>query len=676
MKKDLFIYAALCALVVAGCSKQDEAETLQPEQGKALNITISATRHEAPSTRTEYEDEEYAAELIVKWKSDKSDKLGVFTTDNGTTSNAAFAVDGDLSTDGKTAHFKGSLTISNLGQETTVYGYYPYSSAPEITPTAIPIDLRNQTQAGITGNTSLDHLAAKDYMAATPVTKKFSNGEQNLSLEFNPLLAIMSFKAYNTINVKTIKLEAVGITNLTPFHTQGAVDITNSTFLISHDDGTAQSYVELNVTDGTPGDMPPLMFNMMIFPIAAGEMPTKFKATVTTTDGDTYVKIKEAPEAGFERGKRYIMALDDLKEDDTPSTTYTATTVPSSNLETALGATGSSGTATNPYLIQSAGDLKMVQDVTNGAITNASYKNKCYKLTTDITIALPTGTSWTPIGNSYSNSFKGTFDGNGYSVTGLLINSNQQYLGFFGRIDNGTVKNLNVTGNITSSYPDYGYVGGIAGNTNATSYIIGCSYSGSVTSTNYNTKTGGICGSVTGYVIGCYNTSTVESTYTIKSADCGGIAGSTNGSSDGIIGCYNTGAVTGTKSTTVGGIVATNQAKVRGCYNTGVVTGVTKVEVFCGGILGENTGDVTGCLWVKSSIPGTATVGIANKNTIDPIADIATLNESISTLNDGIDEWNSDANGGNGNTTSPKYCHFKFKAGSDGTTPPTLTTEP
>lgn len=669
MKKNLFIYAALCALVAAGCSKQDEAETLQPEQGKALNITISATRHEAPSTRTEYEDKEYAAELIVKWKSDKSDKLGVFTTDNGakTTTNAEFSVDGDLSTDGKTAHFKGSLTISNLGQETTVYGYYPYSSAPEITPTAIPIDLRNQTQAGITGNTSLDHLAAKDYLAATPVTKKFSNGKQNLSLEFNPLLAIMSFKAYNTINVKTIKLEAVGITNLTPFHTQGAVDITNSTFLISHDDGTAQSYVELNVTDGTPGDMPPLMFNMMIFPIAAGEMPTEFKATVTTTDGKTYVKTKEAPKAGFERGKRYIMELNGLEEDDTPSTTYTATTVPSSNLETALGATGSSGTATNPYLIQSAGDLKMVQDVTNGAITNASYKNKCYKLTTDITIALPTGTSWTPIGNSITNSFKGTFDGNGYSVTGLFINSNQQYLGFFGRIDNGTVKNLNVTGNITSSYPDYGYVGGIAGNTNATSYIIGCSYSGSVTNTNYNT-TGGICGSVTGYVIGCYNTSTVKSTYT-NSADCGGIAGSTNGSGDGIIGCYNTGAVTGGNNTKVGGIVAYNQAIVRGCYNTGIVTGGT-----IGGILGSNTIDAIGCLWVNSSTAGTATVGIATgtgTGTIPPIADIATLNRNINTLNNGIDEWNKDYT-----SDLKKYCHFKFKAGADDNTPPTLTTEP
>lgn len=657
MKKDLFIYAALCALVAAGCSKQDEIETLQPGQGEALNITISATRHEAPSTRTEYEDA--TDKLIVKWKSDSSDKLGVFTTENGTTTtrNAAFAVDGDLSADGKTAHFKGSLTLSEPVQEATVYGYYPYNNTAGITPTAIPIDLSSQTQAGITDKESLAHLAAKDYMAATPVTKTFGNGEQNLSLEFNPLLTIMSFKIAQEMNVESIKLEAVGDNN-TPFYNKGTVDITTAdkTFPITGS-GTAQSYVELSVTNGTIAKNATGMFNMMIFPMEPGNMPAQFKVTVITTTGIAYTQTMNAPTQGFERGKRYIKELG-LTKDNTPDV-WDETPPAADNAYTYSGGEGSEY---NPFRISTAKDLAQL-----AANVNAGYNSdKYFSLTKNINL---NEKEWTPIGSSYEKSFKGTFDGNGYSVTGLSINSKQQYLGFFGDIEQGTVKNLNVTGNIISDFYNNGYgcVGGIAGTAYA-SYIIGCSYSGSVTSINYNTRTGGICGSVSGYVIGCYNTGKVESTDK-NSAYCGGIAGTT-GSNSGIIGCYNTGNVTGTNGTKVGGIVAFNQAKVRGCYNTGTVTGVTYSDAYCGGILGSNSADAIGCLWVKSSATGTATDGIAkgtSVGTIPPLDNITALNTSISTLNEGIDEWNKD------NAYGSERCRFKFTAGVDGNTPPTLT---
>ena len=370
------------------------------------------------------------------------------------------------------------------------------------------------------------------------------------------------------------------------------------------------------------------------------------------------------------------------------STTYTDVTEANTFLYTTDGTATKAGTATNPYLIQSAGDLMMVQGVTNGVITNDTYKNKCYKLTTDITINT-NGTSWTPIGTDYNNPFQGTFDGDGHSVKGLYINTDQTYQGFFGYIEKGTVKNLNVTGDITSTYihsNSNGLVGGIVGSLYGNSYVIGCSYSGSITGTGSGTKIGGICGSVyDSYVIGCYNTSAVTSTTQKSGLHCGGIAGSTGSAGTYIIGCYNTGAVTGTNNTRVGGIVATNQGKViMGCYNTGIVTGTNTGDASCGGILGRSVEDVTtGCLWVKSSTAGTAETGIGENysgetyasTNITPIDNITTLNstDNIGTLNAAIDTWNSDTKGGKGDTTSPKYCHYKFEAGTDNATPPILT---
>ncbi|WP_300699965.1 hypothetical protein [Bacteroides sp.] len=412
--------------------------------------------------------------------------------------------------------------------------------------------------------------------------------------------------------------------------------------------------------------------------------------TVTTADGSNYARTIDAPSVAgnavvLAGGKTHTITVGDITSWTYPSitTTYTDATVASTFLYTADGTATKAGTATNPYLIQSAADLKMVQDITNGVITNDTYKNKCYKLTTDITIALSTGTSWTPIGKDYDdkNNFQGTFDGDGHSVTGVYINTNQQYVGFFGYVEKGTVKNLNVTGDITSTYSDEGSVGGIVGKLYGNSYVIGCSYSGSITGTKYNIKIGGICGNAyDSYVIGCYNTSTVKSIQQQNSSHCGGIAGITGSGNDRIIGCYNTGAVTGTNNTKVGGIVAANQGKVMGCYNTGSVTGTNASSASCGGILGNNstiTTSTTGCLWVKSTATGTATTGIGKETdagTITPFDDIATLNSdtNIGTLNAAIDTWNSDTS----DTTSPKYCHYKFKAGTDtATTPPTLTAE-
>lgn len=563
--KNLFLGAALCALVVTGCSKQDEVEAVEPEQGEAVNVTINGTRHETPSTRTEYE--EGADKLIVKWNSDKSDKLGVFTKDNGSTSNAEFSVTGDLLAEGKAANFTGSLTVSDPNQETTVYGYYPYGSTVGNDPAAIPINLGGQEQVGITEKASLAHLAAKDYLAATPVTKKFSDGDQSLSLAFNPLLTIMSFEIKQAMNVKSIKLETVGTTHPTPFYTDGTVDITTAdkTFPITSS-GTAQSYVELNVTNGTIAAGATGMFNMMIFPIATGEMPAYFKATVTTVDGTTYVQIKKAPTAGFVRGKRYIMELGDL------ASTKWDGTYPAANANAIYS--GGNGTQATPFLIASAKDF--AQFAANG---KGYSSGKFFRLESDINL---NENSWTPIA-----SFSGYFDGGQHTVSQVNVNSadiTAKASGLFAQLSGTvTIANLHVRGNVSlgtvTDKTYWWYAGGICGITqdggNAT--ISGCSFDGTVT----GGWAGGICGiskAVT-TITACRNSGEIIATR--NSTDCytGGILGRHyNTKPVNIIACYNTGKVNPVALYT-GGIVGDGYSSttVTACYNTHVESALYNV---------------------------------------------------------------------------------------------------
>ena len=79
---------------------------------------------------------------------------------------------------------------------------------------------------------------------------------------------------------------------------------------------------------------------------------------------------------------------------------------------------------------------------------------------TDINITLDknidlTGKDWTPIGTDYDNSYKGTFDGGGHTITGLTFTTNDEYAGLFGWLNRaGTVKNV-VIGAVTRVWKSF-----------------------------------------------------------------------------------------------------------------------------------------------------------------------------------------------------------------------------
>ena len=179
---------------------------------------------------------------------------------------------------------------------------------------------------------------------------------------------------------------------------------------------------------------------------------------------------------------------------------------------------------------------------------------------------------WTPIGTSYANRFRGTFDGGNYEISGMYINTTSDYQGLFGYASDATIQNLGVV----NGYVKGGdYVGGICGD--AYNTIQGCTNSGTVSGSG---TVGGICGG--GITISnCNNFGAVSG-----SSYVGGICGDGIGPAR-ITNCINSGSITAT-SDNVGGICGYsanmgNYIEFNSCKNLGCVTGIgNSIGGICG----------------------------------------------------------------------------------------------
>ena len=257
---------------------------------------------------------------------------------------------------------------------------------------------------------------------------------------------------------------------------------------------------------------------------------------------------------------------------------------------------------TNTYTVYNANGLMNVAELVNGGKTDIN-------ITLDKNIDL-TGKGWTPIGTSFRNSYTGTFDGGGHTITGLTVTTNDKFAGLFGCLgDAGTVKNVVMEGVQITNNHSSGYAGGVAGSGDGT--IENCSVSGSVSGTVY---VGGVVGSQWfGSITGCSSSATVKGMVQV-----GGVAGQTNGGAT-LTACYATGNVTleiaPVKNTAGGSLVGFNAgSSVLACYATGNVTstGSSTDNVYIGGFLGGNYTTVTACYWKNNHEQG---IGYNDKST-------------------------------------------------------------
>ena len=324
-----------------------------------------------------------------------------------------------------------------------------------------------------------------------------------------------------------------------------------------------------NPAEITPYDKGSNTYTALVAPqsVAAG---TTF-ITCTFTNGKTFVyKMKNATD--WQAGGEY---------------TYTVSLAAAKDLGYTIESNGS-------YTVYNADGLLNIAELVNGGKTDIN-------ITLDKNIDL-TGKDWTPIGTSFDNSYTGTFDGGGHTITGLTITTKDQFVGLFGYLNRaGTVKNVVMEGIQITSNHMFGNTGGVAGFSWGT--IENCSVSGSVSGTVY---VGGVVGAqIGGSITGCSSSATVKGT-----VDVGGVAGQTNSSAT-LTACYATGNVTieinPAKNIAGGSLVGMNAgSSLLACYATGNVTstGSSTGKVHIGGFLGNNYTTVTAGYWKNNHEQG------------------------------------------------------------------------
>ena len=215
-----------------------------------------------------------------------------------------------------------------------------------------------------------------------------------------------------------------------------------------------------------------------------------------------------------------------------------------------------SGTESDPWLIRNITDLLRIHDyICDGNETEGKF----FQMTNNINLShyFKAGfQSWTPIGKNCNNIMNGTFNGNGYTISGLYTDGSESECGLFSLTGTQCViKNLNVQGTVIGA----NNIGGISGKSGGT--FENCTFSGEVRGSNNNV--GGIVGNTYDFNTGSF------------------------------VNCSVTGNVSGYKN--IGGIAGFNRASVTECSFSGSVTGDQNVGGISGDMAGYRTFLISSC---------------------------------------------------------------------------------
>ena len=297
----------------------------------------------------------------------------------------------------------------------------------------------------------------------------------------------------------------------------------------------------------------------------------------------------------------------------------------------ASGFAGGSGKESDPYIIETGAQLAYLAKRVNGG---EGYGGKYIKLMSDIDLA---GRDWTPIGNDSTPfegvvadaPFKGEFNGNGHTVSGLFVDGHT-FSGLFGVLEGGAIRRLIVDGELKNGI----VIGGLCG-LNMGGEITGCASFVSIDAINssryYSTspsmfsagvlvgRNGGVeLSGAQSRISGCFASGQVETT---DLTPTGGLVGANEAypgkpESAVIEDCFSTSDVTTTRGYT-GGLVGLSSGTVSRCYSAGRV--VERLNPYRGenrpwyngAFIGSNNGRISGCYYDTSQSPKIgAAVGI------------------------------------------------------------------
>ena len=588
MKTRFFALATL-ALSLAACTQDELAEGTLPEGEypvviRATGLSVEATPQAAPSTRASVDGDWQGVTSVAL-------KMGDAVKEYTVTPNSADNTKATLSRENAPHYWTSRDPI-------TVSAWWPFDNADITQMPAVKV-AEDQSK--------LADFQNSDFISAENQTVKFDD----------PTLGFTHRTARVAIELKP----GTGFTSV---------------------DGVTVSLVSLSADNGNPTAIK--TYN------ASGNTYEALTAPQTVAAGDPFFRVELGSGIFYFRPQNNVVLEAGSRYKYTVKVNSTGLTLEGCTIGDWTDGGGESGVAddlgyiydsnTKTYTVYNADGLMNVAELVNGGKTDIN-------ITLDTNIDL-TGKDWTPIGTSYSNTYKGTFDGGGHTIKGLTVTTNDEYAGLFGRLgEAGTVKNVVMEGvQITSNQINGGSIGGVVGFSRGT--IENCTVSGSVSGTVY---VGGVVGAQWGgSITGCSSSATVKGM-----VDVGGVVGQTNGNTT-LTACYATGKVTleidPQKNISGGGLVGFNGgSSLLACYATGNVTstGSSTGYVHIGGFLGNNYANVmTACYWKNNHEQG---IGYNKKSTEATKVDgsVVTWQKAVDAMNTALQnagsKWRYELNG-------------------------------
>ena len=286
---------------------------------------------------------------------------------------------------------------------------------------------------------------------------------------------------------------------------------------------------------------------------------------------------------------------------------------------TATAFAGGTGVENDPYLIANGAQLALMRDKVNDGTANTAYFKLTDSISLNASIEYPSNV-WTPIG--VGNAFKGSFDGNGKTISGLYIKYNgADGTGFFAMVNDATIKNFAIVSShieSTGTTNDCGETGGLAAFVKDTvkgtvidSVYIHANVKG------YGNNVGGIVGLLSS---GTTHTTTIQSCVFVGSVNAagsyiGGILGNGNGAPVAIKDCLNAGDIISQKRT-VAGIMGRNDGVEKWSIENCITVGLLSVELdtlrhIAIGKSGDASNRIENCYYVEGN-------AYADGSVIDP----------------------------------------------------------
>ena len=556
----------LLLMSLAACSTETVNES-QPSEGRRLSLVATIGKGDA---RTSYAEEDNNGRPYLKalWggKETMTETVTLYT-ENGVSCGNWVA---NIPTGGSvTAEFSGNIEAG----KTPAKAYYANNRS--VTSLSQALDLTVQKQ-GASGSTA--HLSNNDFMIGT-VTMPTQGSEESGSIHFDHLTAVLKYTlTFPTAGQQQSPLQVKSLTLKQQKQQEGESEVLK---LKQSFDGTSvsETFSQLDLTFTNDGGVVTvdnkLEAYVSLFPSSTQDK--KFTLTAQTTGGiyQTNFTINRNLEANN---------LYTITATMTHCEEYNWYMTPHTN-----------GEGTEVYTIDNAQELAAFAKIVNGEAGMApdSFEGKIVEMNANI--SLERNQPWTPIGKSLETPFKGTFDGLHHTVSKLKTDSNKSYQGFFGIVENATIRNLIIEGEVEGTE----YVGAVAAYA-INSTFSDCTFGNSNLSTSFYVKGLGWIGGVIGYARGsvfefCVNYGAVEGG---DKGYVGGIGGGCEGGSS-LRGCSNYGNVAVGQGGCGGGLMGLMYGGyISGCANHGQMTSVAGMIA---GILANIAGNMANSVVITGS---------------------------------------------------------------------------